>query len=409
MRRIVMNALTLLTVLIWICSLGASSAKAQQIVDAKLEATCSGYEGLMFTATGLAANTSYTAVYTVTSVCPGSTTPTTHNISVTFMTPTTITGLSGGAPYTTGDFIQVGNANCNAGPNPNTFCEDNPGLPTNTTSVQNFSPTLDINGPLSLNADDTTSNNGCQVNATATLTANPSSVFVVNVEGNFAPAFQTVECTQTPACLISPSGTAIPGSAVSWNKFSAPSSSVVWLNAHIGTPNNLSTTQVTQIQFMGVTFSVGSKTYQLPDGFVNFDPHYTGSPTTVFDPTFAGVGAWITTMSASHLSDEIFFDGAAIPVDSNIESGGKATFSYTTLSNDPQVSFNWQWSAAVFTFWPANWNQADILAFHNSDHAGTPENKTVQQSLIQGPRGGGGSNFTGSWSGTGNGMCTNNF
>ena len=57
-----------------------------------------------------------------------------------------------------------------------------------------------------------------------------------------------------------------------------------------------------------------------------------------------------------------------------------------------------------YTFWPGN-NQAEILPYHQSLHAGTPLNPAVQQSLIQGPRGGGGSNYTGSWSGTGNGAC----
>lgn len=204
MRRTLMNALTLLTVLIWISSFGASSAKAQQIVDAKLEATCTGYDGLQFTANGLVPNTSYTAVFTVTSVCPGSTTPATHNISVSFMTPMTITGQPGGAPYTSVDYIQVGNPGCVAGPNPNTFCENNPGLPTNTTTVQNYSSSFGINGPLSLNANDTSTNNGCKVNATATLTVNPSSVFVVNVEGHFAPDTESVVCP----CLLTQLGPA---------------------------------------------------------------------------------------------------------------------------------------------------------------------------------------------------------
>ena len=410
MRRMVINALPLLAVLIGIFTLGATSAKAQaQIVDAKFEANCTGYDGLQFTATGLAASTTYTAVITITATCPGSTTPTTNNVSVSFMTPMTITGLTGGAGYTTGDYIQVGNPDCNAGPNPDTYCEDNPGLPVGNPAVQNYSPTLGINAPLSLNAEDTSTNNGCRVSATATLTANPSSVFVVDVEGYFAPNTQTVVCSLTPSCLLTPGQTAISGSPVSWNRFTAPSNSVVWINAHIGTPSNVSTTQVTQVQFMGVTFAVGTKTYTLPDGIVTFDPAYTGSPTTTFDPSFAGVGAWVTTFNPNHLSDEIFFDGAAVPVDSNIEAGGKATFSYTSLSTDTQLDFSWQWSAAVFTYWPTNWNAAYILAYHNSDHAGTPENTTVQHSLIQGPRGGGGSNYTGSWSGTGNGRCSANF
>jgi len=36
--------------------------------------------------------------------------------------------------------------------------------------------------------------------------------------------------------------------------------------------------------------------------------------------------------------------------------------------------------------------------YKNSDHAGTPE--SVRQFLVSGARGGGGSNFTGSYSGT---------
>jgi hypothetical protein len=113
-------------------------------------------------------------------------------------------------------------------------------------------------------------------------------------------------------------------------------------------------------------------------------------------------------VNPNHLSDEIFFDGSAVPIDSNITGGGKSTFNFTTLSSDNNLAFSWQWSAAVFTYWPggnACDNQAMILPFHNSEHAGTPQNTTVQKSLIQGPRGGGGSNFTGSWSGTGQGKC----
>jgi hypothetical protein len=40
-----------------------------------------------------------------------------------------------------------------------------------------------------------------------------------------------------------------------------------------------------------------------------------------------------------------------------------------------------------------------------SQHADTPDNTTIQKSLIQDPRGDGGSNFTGSWSATGHGAC----
>src|SRR6185437_279416 len=45
---------------------------------------------------------------------------------------------------------------------------------------------------------------------------------------------------------------------------------------------------------------------------------------------------------------------------------------------------------------------SNACGFNNGDHAGTPEAKKIQQSVIGGARGGGGSNFTGSWSGTQN-------
>ena len=247
---------------------------------------------------------------------------------------------------------------------------------------------------------------------------------VMDSSGNQATNTVTSSCTitvtTTPpfSCVIPPNQTVI--SNTSWNKFNPQgANNIVWIHAHIGTPSGLSTTTKTTVDFTGVTFVLNGTTYALPDGLLIFDPAAPATPSTSFDPTFAPNGRWTTTLNPNDLSDEIFFDGAAVPVDSNISGGGQATFSYTTNSSSPTFAFNWQWSAAVFTYWPtwtgapgttpnAGNNAAMILPYHNGDHAGTPENKTVQQSLIQGPRGGGGSNFTGSWSATGQGTCNGN-
>jgi len=234
-----------------------------------------------------------------------------------------------------------------------------------------------------------------------TLSGTATLVGFNTIPITFSPP--TLSCP-VPVCTIPASGTAIPGDAVSWNKFSAPSGAVVWIHAHIGTPSGVSTTTTTTVQFTGVTFVLNGITYALPDGLLIFSPTASATPMTSFDSTFTPNGRWVTTLNPNKLSDEIFFDGNAVPVDSNISGGGKATFNYTTLSSSNSLKFSWQWSAAVFTYWPGN-NAAQILPYHQSDHAGTPENKQVQQSLIQGPRGGGGSNYTGSWSGTGHGQC----
>ena len=207
-------------------------------------------------------------------------------------------------------------------------------------------------------------------------------------------------------CTIPPSGTQIGGSGTSWNSFNPQGSGdIVWINMHIGTPSGVPTNVVTTVQFTGVNFVLNGQTYGLPDGFLIFDPSAPATPTTTYNASYAPNGAWVTTFNPSSLSDEMFFDGQAVPVDSNISGGGTANLTYTTESTDNNLAFSWQWSAAVYTYWPGN-NAADILPYHGGGlHAGTPLNPQVQQSLIQGPRGGGGSNYTGSWSATGNGAC----
>jgi hypothetical protein len=238
----------------------------------------------------------------------------------------------------------------------------------------------------------------CDVTGKATLTSSGSTV-EMNINSAGVGASAPLSCPSF-VCTIGPSGTAIPGAPVSWNSFSASAPDVVWINAHIGTPSGVPTTSVTTVEFTGVTFTVNSTSYALPNGTLRFDPSAPATPST----TFSSATGWTTTVNPSYLSDEIFFDGQAVPVDSNITGGGQATLSFTTRSTDNNLDFQWQWSAAVYTYWPGN-NAADILAYHDSLHAGTPQNTEVQQSLIQGPRGGGGSNYTGSWSGTGQGAC----
>ena len=197
-------------------------------------------------------------------------------------------------------------------------------------------------------------------------------------------------------------------SPTSWNKFNVPFGGppVAWVHAQFkptGVPTDTSSTA----QFTGVSFVLNGISYPMPDGVVNFDPNAPATSITTFSGTPGTSSArWTTTINPNFISDENFFVGAAIPVDQAIAGGGKATIRFTTQTDDTGLSFSWQWSAAVYTYWPLDWNQAMIQAYHgNGRHADTPNNTQVQKSLIQGPRGGGGSNFTGSWSATGHGAC----
>lgn len=217
----------------------------------------------------------------------------------------------------------------------------------------------------------------------------------------FSPSSFTCPAPPPPTeCVLPPSGTAISGAPVSWNGFTAPVGSVVWINAHLDAksapPNG------TTVYFTGVNLVVNATNYALPNGEVVFNSATT-TPTTVVNTN----GSWTTTVNPSFTGD-IFFVGQAIPVDANMENGGKgntgSTLSFTTSSSDSTFQFQWQWSAAVYTSWPGN-AAAEIEPVHASLQAGAPQNTAVQKALIQGPRGGGGSNFTGSWSGTGQGNC----
>ncbi len=202
-------------------------------------------------------------------------------------------------------------------------------------------------------------------------------------------------------CVIPPSGTAISGAPVSWNGFKAPAGSVVWINAHLS-PSGVPTNTITTVAFTGVTLVVNATTYALPNGTVVFNPSVS-TPTTAVN----GDGSWTTTVNPS-TGGNIFFVGQAIPVDANMENGGggntNSTLSFTTNSSDNALKFQWQWGAAVYTSWLGN-AAAEIEPVDAGQHAGAPLNPQIQQTLIQGPRGGGGSNFTGSWSGTGQGTC----
>jgi hypothetical protein len=197
-------------------------------------------------------------------------------------------------------------------------------------------------------------------------------------------------------------------SPTSWNKFNLPlgKAAVAWVHAQFK-PTDVATDTSSTVQFTGVSFVLNGISYPMPDGVVNFDPNALAPSVTTFSGTPGTSSArWTTTINPNFISDENFFVGAAIPVDPAIAGGGKATIRFTTQTDVTGLSFSWQWSAAVYTFWPSDWNQAMIQAYHgNGLHADTPKNTQVQKSLIQGPRGGGGSNFTGSWSATGHGAC----
>jgi FlgD Ig-like domain len=223
------------------------------------------------------------------------------------------------------------------------------------------------------------------------------------VSGTF-DASQDVSCGTPPQCTVIGSinsgfnGTAIVGVG------SGPA--FIWFNSNLSVKGM---TAGKSIFLTNATVSINGVPHAVPDAKITFSAVSCAS--TSFD---AGTNTWNTSVPLAG-SDEIFLSGLAFPV-SNLPGGAKVTWEGTFGTDQPGICLSWKWGAAAYTNFTTvstsplviDYNAANIkpthqaaCAINNGDHAGTPQNPTVRASVTGGARGGGGSNFTGSWSGTG--------
>jgi hypothetical protein len=173
----------------------------------------------------------------------------------------------------------------------------------------------------------------------------------------------------------------------------------IWFNSVLK-PSGLGSTPVT-VRFTGQTITSANFTLSVPDASVTFDPAATTATTA-----FSG-GMWVTRVPSSGLAGNTFLSGLSYLVPTNLPGGIKnVTWSGTISSDTPGVSVQWKWAAAVYTTFSSDYNAVGVKPvddtkasiYKNSDHAGTPEN--FKSFVIGGATGGGGSNYTGSLSGT---------
>ena len=150
----------------------------------------------------------------------------------------------------------------------------------------------------------------------------------------------------------------------------------------------------------------------LPNSLITLSSSVTIA-TTTFD---TANNRWITLAPISGLSGNIFLNAGAYQVPAGGLPGGiqNVTWkcSYNTDTNN--AGLNWQWAAAVYNNCTTNYNQLCVKPcddtthshYQCSDHAGTCEgnnssNQCWKTCVTGGATGGGGSNCTGSYSGTG--------
>jgi hypothetical protein len=189
-----------------------------------------------------------------------------------------------------------------------------------------------------------------------------------------------------------------------FNGTAIPAGDSVWFNS-VMKVSGLGASPVTlHVTDASVTFTLkGAATptvVSVPDANVTFDPAAKSAATT-FDGT-----AWNTTVP-SNPGGNVFLAGAALPAPGGLPGGinpvtWKANFQTDTVG----ISVNWQWAAAVYTNFSTDYSALGVKpvdsnqlsAYQNSDHAGTPE--AFRAFVVGGARGGGGSNWTGSYSAT---------
>jgi hypothetical protein len=214
----------------------------------------------------------------------------------------------------------------------------------------------------------------------------------------------TCQAPPPPPCVATATNSS------NFNGTFVPAGTSIWFNSHFKATN---VKDGTVIDFTNgsITFTAGGTSYNLavPDAEITFSSSASCTSTT-FDSLN---NRWVTTVPVSG-DDEIFLTGLAWPVPNGGLPGGAnpVNFNGTYSSSTSGVSIQMQWSAAAYSTFTTDYNQLQIKAGHqtacgqnNGDHAGTPEGvdntgTPWKHYLVGGPRGGGGSNFTGSWSGT---------
>jgi hypothetical protein len=198
--------------------------------------------------------------------------------------------------------------------------------------------------------------------------------------------------------------------------------SYIWFNANFTASGIPSTGATISFTSSIITFTADqSYTLTVPDAKVTFDPNAACASTT-FD---TASNTWMTTVPISG-NDEIFLTGLAFLVppsfaDSHGRVSGPVTWQGTFSSDAAGITASWKWGAAVYKTFSADYNNLGVKPTHsrsclynNSDHAGTPEGvdpgsgMLFKSFVVGGARGGGGSNWTGSWSSTqGVSVCQN--
>jgi hypothetical protein len=213
------------------------------------------------------------------------------------------------------------------------------------------------------------------------------------------PAIRARLGVQTLEDRTTPTVSSITGN---FNGTGIPAGDTVWFSSvakvsGLGTdPASLHVTGGT------VSFTANGTPYTVavPDTTVTFTQLAVRATTTYSPAT-----GWLVTVPA-HFSGNVFVGGTPFLPPGGLPGGIKhVTWRADFAADTAGLKVNWQWAAGVYSSFgdPAGLgvksvDDSHVDAYPNSDHAGTPE--AFKRLVVGGGTGGGGSNFTGSYSPT---------
>jgi hypothetical protein len=281
--------------------------------------------------------------------------------------------------------------------------------------VMNGSSTFTISDSIPVTPDASLNFNASVTKAVGPLSGSFSLTGTATLVDSAGKTYNTVDISFSPnplVCQSSPPPPCETPSANSSNFNGTPMSggNFIWFNANFNASGIPSSGAV--ITFTNSTIQLGDtgQTLAVPNAQITFSPSASCASTT-FDSI---TNTWMTTVPIGG-SDEIFLDGLAYQLAAGFSGTihGSVVWNGNFSRNVPGVTVQWKWGAAVYTNFTTDYNALNVKASHqnacgmnNSDHAGTPEGTDTSTGrpfkgfVIGGARGGGGSNFTGSWSGT---------
>jgi hypothetical protein len=241
---------------------------------------------------------------------------------------------------------------------------------------------------------------------------------VTDSSGSSASNSKTQQCTIT----VTTCGTSLTSIKYNVNENNT-NGEIAWFNSHLTQLSGTIPTSTFQVFITGGKITFGPNTLSVPDAVITFSPT-ANCASTSFNTAF---NRWETTVPLSYASkaDEIFAAGLAYLIPSGFpQNVNNVNWSADVSSSAPGVSVSWQFGVSNWltshngTTFPGvsgssftpDYNGMDVNPAHNvplcntsynaGDHAGAPEFPGRGNVLTGGGSGGGGSNWTGSWSST---------